>query len=322
MITPARPAPAATRGLRWLALATTVTFGCATVRVPASAIADPVPVHDGYPEPQVAIWVEDTNGVSPEESRRASEAARAAIVEAISGRTEYEGDAVLVVRAQGVTRTPARRKDQNLAIAGIVVGSVVVVAAVVAMVVAGKGKGGGGAAKAKAAPKPAAGAKVAAAAGSGVRVAPAPGRGMVPKPLSRHASRRPRVVVPSVGVWIDATGTPAPAPLPAPDRAEAPAREPASWDDDASDEDGSAEAPPVAEVSLAAPPELPLAQRGFFARDELLLELVLVDRHDGTPLWRKEVHAKVNPCDARAVRRVVDGALGSEGWMPADVLPE
>jgi hypothetical protein len=321
MTTPARPAPAATRGLRFLALATAVSFGCATVRVPASGIADPVPVHDGYPEPQVAIWVEDTNGVSPEESRRASEAAREAIVEAIAGRTEYEGDAVLVVRAQGVTRTPARRKDQKLAIAGIVVGSVVVVAAVVAMVVAGKGKGGGGAAKAKAAPKPA-GTKVAAAAGSGARVAPAPGRGTVPRPLSRHASRRARVIVPSVGVWIDATGTPAPAPLPAPDRAEAPARAPASWDDDGSDADGSGEAAPVAEVSLAAPPELPLGERGFFAGDELLLELVLVDRHDGTPLWRKEVHAKVNPCDARAVRRVVDGALGSEGWMPADVLPE
>lgn len=326
---PRDPAP---RNLRWVALATTLAFGCATVRVPAGGIADSVPVHDGVPEPQVALWIEDTERVSPEESRRASEAARAAISEAVAGRTDYEGDTVLVVRAQGVTRTPARRKDQKLAIAGLVVGSVAVVAVVVAAVVATRGKGGGGAAKAKPAPRPAAeGAKVAAASvrpaprpASGARPAPAPGSAPRPRVSSGRSTRGPAVHV-GVGVWIDGSGRATRAPLPASvpgdgasgsDGAPAPDAEP-SWDE--AGEEGAA---PIDEVSLAAPPELPLAERGFFAGDELLVELVLVDRHDGTPLWRKVVHRKVNPCDAREVRRVLDEALGTEGWMPAaDVFP-
>jgi hypothetical protein len=312
--------------LRWVALATTLTFGCATVRVPAGGIADPVPVRDGVPEPQVALWIEDTKRVSPEESRRASETARAAIAQAIEGRTDYEGDAVLVVRAQGVTRTPARRKDQKLAIAGLVVGSVAVVAVVVAAVVASKGKGAG-APKPKAAPKPAArGAAVAAASGArpaprpasrGVRPAPPPGSA-APAPARRATRGGGVVVVPHVGVWIDASGRPTHAPLPASSPGDASAVPESVWGGGAA-EDG----PGVAGVSLAPPPELPLAERGFFAGDELLVELVLVDRHDGTPLWRKVVRRDVNPCDAREVRRVMDEALGSDGWMPAaDVFPE
>ena len=60
--------------------------------------------------------------------------------------------------------------------------------------------------------------------------------------------------------------------------------------------------------------------RGFFAGDELLLELVLVDRRDGTPLWTKVVRREVDPCDARAVRKVVDAALAEGEWLPATSL--
>jgi len=333
MTTHLRPGHAMPRKLRWIALATTLTLGCATVRMPAGQIADPVPIRNGVPEPQVALWIEDSSGVSPEESRRASEAARTAIAEAIAGRTDYEGDAVLVVRAQGVTRTPARRKDQKLAIAGLVVGSVVVVAAVVVAVVATGGKGGGGgAAKAKVAPKPGgAGARVAAVGSvrpaprpvmGPIRTAPAPGSAPPRRVSLNRSSRGTTVIVPRVGVWIDSAGAPAPAPRSPPgsmDGVELQAPPPSdayASSDGWTPEDGAS----IEAVSLAPPPPLPLETRGFFAGDELLVELVLVDRHDGTPLWRKVVRRKVNPCDRREVRRLLDVALGPAGWTPAAEL--
>jgi hypothetical protein len=126
----------------------------------------------------------------------------------------------------------------------------------------------------------------------------------------------------SIGFWIDGYGAPAPAPLapdwtPAPEPA--PAEPPSTWE--IAPEPGPA-APPVEAVSLAAPKPLMPEARGFFAGDELVLELVLVDRRDGTPLWTKVVQTDVDPTDVGAVRRVVREALATGSWMPAtDLAP-
>lgn len=301
---------------RAAALLTFVCFGCATVRVPSGAISEPIPVRDGVAEPQVALWIEDTKGADPAATLRASAAARAALAQALEGRTDFEGDAMLVVRAQGVTRTPARRKDQKLAVAGLVVGSVAVVAAVVAIAVATKGKGVRGKAPASAAAAPAP--KVA----SGARPAPRPGgaRPSAPPRARPSDGRRHGVGVwPAIGVHVDAA-----VPLSTPGSTWTPPPPPAAagTDPDAGGAapDGGDRGASVEAISLARPQPLPVDARGFFAGDEIMLELVLVDRHDGTPLWTKVVRREVDPCDARAVRRVVDDALAGGEWLPAASL--
>jgi hypothetical protein len=340
------------RGLRALAVLTALTFGCATVRVPASGIADRIPVRDGVAEPQLALYVEGSKTVDPAEARRASEAARTALEAAVKEHAQVDGDTLLVVRAQGVTRTPGRRTDQKLAMAGMVVGAVVVVVAAVVAVVASRGKGGGaktaakpataraGAAPPAAAPRPAAVRPAAAPRPAAVRPAAAPAPAVVrpspaPRPLPAPAPLRPPIardggpayVGPNVsigiGFWIDAYGGPAPAPYaadwsPAPEPLpEEPP--PSGWDVAPAP---PAPAAPLEAVWLAAPKPLVPEARGFFAGDELVLELVLVDRRDGTPLWSKVVQTDVDPTDAAAVRRVVSAALGSGDWMPAtDLIP-
>jgi hypothetical protein len=57
-------------------------------------------------------------------------------------RTPAGGDAILVVRAQAVSRTAGRRADQKAAVAGIAVGAVVVAAVIVIALASGKGHGG------------------------------------------------------------------------------------------------------------------------------------------------------------------------------------
>ena len=347
------------RDHRAIAVLTALAFGCATVRVPAGQIANPIPVHNGVAEPQIALVVEDSKGVDPAESARASAAARAALATAVAEQGAVDGDALLVVRAQGVTRTPSRRADQHLAVAGIVVGAVVVVAAVVVAVVATRGKGAQGAkataprpapaaaSAPKAAPAPVRAAPApapvrAAPAPAPVRVAPAPPpAGDIARPARFRPAPAPGVVpVPAaggsphggadiaVGVWIDAYGTPAPPPSPTlvgHDVVEPPAaRVAAAWDappapGEAAPVDAAA---PLAFISLAPPAPLEVEPRGFFAGDELLLELVLVDRRDGTPLWKKVVHCDVDPTDARAVKDALRKAMAEGTWMPAtDLAP-
>lgn len=78
------------------------------------------------------------------------------------------------------------------------------------------------------------------------------------------------------------------------------------------------EASPVDTLVLAPPPELRVADRGFFAKDETVLELTWVDRQSGGPLRVKTVRAGVDPRDARKVRKLLDDALADErGWAPA-----
>ncbi len=300
--TPPIDRPGAPAGLRRVALLSLFAFGCATVRVPASTIAETVPVRGGVPEPQLELWIESGGQVSPAESAAASAQAKAALESALAGLgAPLQGDSLLVVRAQGVARTASRRADQRAAIAGIVVGAVVVVAAVVVVLVASKGKGGGSGgkvARAAPAPRPAA-----------VRPAPVP---RVPVPVFVHVPRHS----PRIGVDVYA-GVEVPAPAPVTTAYYAPAQPPERLPAQAP----AAVWPPgeeLAAVSLPPPSPLDVDRRGFFDKDTLRLELVVVDRRAGTPQWTKVVEARVDPRDAQAVEQVLrDAVADGGGWVPA-----
>jgi hypothetical protein len=291
-----RPGPPA--GLRRVALLTVFTFGCATVRVPASTIDGTVPVRSGVADPQLELWLESGKNVSPKETEQATAEARAALQSAVARVAIPDGDTLLVVRAQGVARTASRRTDQHAAMAGLVVGAVVVIAAVVVALVASKGKGGGSGAARGASGK---------AAGAAPRVRPPPPVGA---PLPRAAPRSG----PNVSVQVFA-GVQVPPPGGAPPGyvAIAPSE---SWD-------GAAPPPPPAfqqDVSaVTLPPPLPLDvdRRGFFDGDSLRVELVVVDRHTGEPLWTKVVDGEVDPRDGQAVERLLyDAVADRSGWAP------
>ena len=312
-VTPRIDRPRAPAGLRRVAVLTLFGFGCATVRVPASTITGTVPVRGGVAEPQLELWVESGKNVSPAESAEATAQARAALQAATSHLSAPQGDSLLVVRAQGVTRTPSRRADQHAAIAGLVVGAVVVVAAVVVVLASGKGGGGGGSKVARA-PRPA-----------GVRPAPAPVRAAplpgaprpVPTPLVVLAPSRPHV---DVGLYAG-FDVPPPAPDPA-----VPMHYVVSGPQAPAPPQTLAHPPPgeeVAAISLPPPSPLDVDKRGFFAGDTLRLELVVVDRKLGTPRWTKIVDAKVDPRDAQAVEKVLrDATADGSGWVPAGAVSE
>jgi hypothetical protein len=297
-MTPGHSRSAPHAGLRRVAVLTALTFGCATVRAPASSIGGTVPVHGGVADPQLELWLESGKRVSPQESQRAAADAAAALQAAVARVAIPEGDTLLVVRAQGVARTASRRTDQHAAMAGLVVGAVVVIAAVVVALVASKGKGGGGRGVARGA----SGKPVAVP-----RVRPPPPVGA---PLPRVAPRSG----PNVSVQVFA-GIEVPPPSDAPPGyvAFAPSQ---AWD-------GASPPPPpapgedVAAVSLPPPPPLDVESRGFFDGDSLRLELVVVDRHTGAPLWTKVVDGEVDPRDAQAVERLLyDAVADRSGWAP------
>ncbi|HEY6003301.1 MAG TPA: hypothetical protein VIV57_10545 [Anaeromyxobacter sp.] len=294
-MTPRIRRSAAPAGLRHVAVLTLFAFGCATVRAPASAIPATVPVKGGMAEPQLELWLESGRAVSPAESAEASAQAKAALEAALSRAPAPQGDAFLVVRAQGVARTASRRTDQRAAVAGLVVGAVVVVVAVVAILVASRGKGGGSAPR-MASPRP----------------APAPG-GM---PVRAPPVFVPRPVHPVIAVDVSA-GVEVPLPVGEMPAQAAYAEPPPIWY-------GAQPAPPwtlppeLASISLPPPPPLDLDRRGFFEGDTLRLELFVVDRGSGAPIWTKVVDGEVDPRDAQAVEKLLSGALAdSSGWTPA-----
>lgn len=359
---PESPAcPPARRRRRVLAALVALTFGCTTVRAPASALGADVPVREGRAEPQVELWVESGEAIAPEEAATAAREARAALEEALAGREADDADTLLVVRAQGVTRTPSRRSDQRAAVAGMVVGAVVIVAAVVIAVVTQRGSGGKGAAPSRARPGPAAqaGGPVARAPRPGARVpsftgarpqpVAAPARA-VPRPLPPIAPGprplpRPAPVAPApypahayhgpnlwlgFGFFVDLTPGPEPVrvqpplvatpPPPRPAEAEwvdeAPERAAAGAGEDAPDAP-AASSPELTAVVLPPPEPLAVDERGFFAKDQLRLELWVVDRATGEPLWMKVTDGRVDPRDAAAVKKLLDRALAErDGWLP------
>lgn len=131
------------RGLAAIAVLTAFGFGCTTLRVPVSTVVDPVPLRDGVADPQLELWLESAEPVSPEEGARATAAAHAAFSRALEGRQVGDGSQVLVVRAQGVARTASHRRDQTAAVVGLVVGSVVVLVGLAVWLSKGGGGGGG-----------------------------------------------------------------------------------------------------------------------------------------------------------------------------------
>jgi hypothetical protein len=337
-----RPDPTASRSpaLRRLALACTALLACTTVRTPVSTIGDQVPLRGGRPEPQVELWVESDHRLSAAEVERARTEAREALTRALEGRDEPEGDALLVLRARGVSRTAGHRRDQAAATAGLVIGAVVVVAAVVVALVSGKGGSGhssglrglhaGGARGAGHAAGHARGAlATAAVARSPFRASPpATARPSLPAPGPQFPARpapgpHPWRAGPSaamdVDVWWCIPADPAEEPgaqawappMALPDAPPAEAADPgaATWEE---------RSPGPEAIPLAPPPRLPVAQRSFFAGDQLALEAVLVDRETGETLWVKRLDTRADPRDPRAVRSAVDQLLSPGGWQPPD----
>jgi hypothetical protein len=356
-------------GLRRLALLASTLLACTTVRTSVSTIGESVRIRDGHAEPQLELWVESSRQLSRAEAEQARGAARAALAQALAGRAEPEGDSLLVVRAQGVSRTAGRRGDQTAATAGIAIGAVAVVAATVVAVVALGGGGGGGhhssggfrggghgvpgrgggsvAAAAGGAARghggSVAGAVTAAARprgfpvvhapgpagfrGHGFPVVPAPGAplwvGQPWHPWHHHHPGPILLLDVDVGYWWTFPVAPgpwgpydevAPAPLP-------PYLPPPAGDEpeELADDQAPAlplQAPDLEDLQLSPPPPLPLAGRGYFDGDVMVLDAVVVDRTSGETLWVKRVSRAADLRDPAAVRSAMDALLSGEGWMP------
>jgi hypothetical protein len=305
-----------------VALPLAFVFGCATVRAPASTIDPTTPVRDGVAEPQVELYLESSEEVDPAALAQAGDDARRALREALADRHAPDGDAVLVVRAQAVSRTAARRADQRAAVAGLVVGAVVIAAVVVLVVVSGKGGGGGvpkgSAHVARHAPGAAPAPRAVAAAvhaprppprvpgGARPRAAPIAGAGPARPPFSIDAEVF--VQLPPIEDGPLPLGPAEPLAALGPEEAEPP------LDGEPLELDGPEEEPTV---TVAPPPPLDLADRGYFAGDLLRLELLLVDPRDGQVLASKTVSREVDVRDAHAVRTLVSRALDEpRGWAP------
>lgn len=290
-----------------IALALFVSFGCATVRAPASTIGDEVHVGANGAQPQVELWLESGEPITEAEKAKAVAQVREALDRATATLVTEDEETLLVVRAQGVARTGSQKANQTAAKVGIVLGAVAIVAVVVAAVVAG-GKGGGhgsvpklggGAFKASApriAPHAAGAFKAApprfgfAAAGARVRVHPVP-------VLVGAELRVPVVVDGSAGPPLEQGD----APLlgePGPEERTA--------------------FPPAEPMKLQLPPPPPLDPSGreFFDKDYTRLDLIVVDRATGLATWEKWVEGNVDPRDPKAVRALLAGAIqDGAGWV-------
>ncbi len=327
MTSPHHPPHRPAHRLGTVAILTALAFGCTTIRSPVAVMSSGVPIREGSAEPQLALWLESANPVEPEEATAATARARAALEAALAGREVGDGSTILVVREQGVARTASNRSDQTAATVGLVVGAVVVVVALVWWLTkGGSGKGGDGAAR----PPPPArgfglvgGPPLARSPALPVALAarpPPPRPGLVRPPRPPPPGRPPPVVLdqgPSVEVGVGLQLDPIP--FEWPDEGGGFLGEPP--EPGATERAGAAgveaQAPAVAALLPPMPPP-DLESRGFFDGDLLVLELTLVDRITGEPRWTKWVEEEADPCDAEAVRQVLDRAfLEARGWLPA-----
>ncbi len=286
-----------------ISLAVLLTFGCATVRVPASQMEGDVAVGEDRAEPQVELWLESGTPVSEAEKARATAQVRAALLRASETLLSEDGESLLVVRAQGIARTASRRSNQRAAKVGIAVGAVAVAVVIVAALVASGGKGSGG--KGSGAPK-LGGGRIAP------RHVPAVGRA-VPRfrlhPVGvsvGHPHRATGPVAVDLDVVVPVQGAPSEPMVSVaaqPPEEAAPAGEPA--------------APPIT-LHLPPPRPLDVEKRKFFDKDLTRLELIAVDRASGEPTWVKTVEGQVDPRDAEAVRRLLAAAVEDRtGWTAA-----
>jgi hypothetical protein len=323
---PCSPSTCAANRLGTVALLTALAFGCTTIRAPVAMMSSSIPIHEGRADPQLALWLESANPIKPEEAAQATARARAALDEALAGRQVGDGSTVLVVRAQGVTRTASHKSDQVAATVAIVLTAVIVVIGVVLWLSkGGSGKGGDapasdaprvpGFGKAGARPPPRSPALPVAAAARPPPVGSPrpPPPGMRPPVGPDHG---PSVAV-GVGVELG------PFPVEGPDAGSLQVISSRELSGPGQDPEGAPPDQPQPAASPAVEALLPLAtppdfeDRGFFASDLTVLELTLVDRLTGEPRWTKWVEASVDPCDAEALRQVLDKALAeAEGWAP------
>jgi hypothetical protein len=278
-----------------ISLVTLLTFGCATVRAPASRIDGEVAVGPNGAEPEVELWLESGAPVTEGEKARAVAQVRRALDEATAALVSDDGDDLLVIRAQGISRTGSRRADQQAAKVGIAVGAVAVVALAVIALVAGKGQGGGHGGGAKAVP-----ARVRAPVG-----------GALPRGARPHF--RPRASGHLHGdVALQVV-------LPLPSERPGPAESTLVGVRDLPP--GEEEARPVEPlretIVLNLPPPRPLdtAGRKFFDKDFTRLELLVVDRATGRATWVKTVEGVIDPRDPAAVKGLLAAGLQEDaGW--------
>ncbi len=320
MTTAVNDRPARPTRFRAVALAAIASLSCTTVRVPATGLPSTVKIHGDAAEPQVELWVESGGNVSPAEAGRAAAEARAALGQALASRNLGAGEQLLVVRAQGVSRTDSRRTDQKAAVAGLVVAAVAIVAVAVVVLVASQGKGGGGGkvpaihAPPPVVPRPPP-AGVVAVRPPPLVPAAIPRPGTVPAPV---AVRLPR---PSGGSGQGGVSVLVGADIQVPITGPAPNGPPAAvWSETVVTGPAPAAdaAEPETEVTLPPPPPLDVERRGFFAGDSTRLELTLVDRATARPLWVKIVEGSCDPRDAGKVRELLDRGLDDPaGWQPA-----
>jgi hypothetical protein len=320
--------------LRRIALFTLLAFGCATVRVPATAPPEPVDGAGVIAPPIVELFVESSDPVPPELAASLDAQARSALLAALSTReipADAAGatDAVLFVRERAVAVTEARHSQQTWAKVGIVAGFVVVVAAVVILAVSGS-KGSSSAAKAAKTPTPKAApvaVKPRVVPVSSPKVAPSVAR-VVPLPgyaPARYYRPSPVFIGFSFDFWIP----PRPlvlAPEPVEDPWYAPDVPPPLAPPDSPRDDVAylAEPPPpepdaLAGVALQLPPlaesvNFAVQDRGFFAGPHVALQLDLLDRSSGRLLWSKAVIADEDPADVTAMAKLVESAFAGQGW--------
>lgn len=342
--------------MRLAAVGCTLLLSCTTVRTQVSTIPTDVVLEDGRAEPQIDLWIESNRPLSGEQEREYRAQARAALEAALAGRGQPEGDAVLVVRSQGISRTAGRRGDQTAAKVGLIVGAVAVVTLVILAVIA-DGNGGHHASRAPSASQAAPHAPAAPRPGvAPPRFAPpgpvvAPRRPFAPPFVSAprvpavRPAPLPRPLAPAfagpglgpygrgdaevgiaveLGWWWPIAVEPEPPPYlyppPPPAERAAPAPAPGA----AAPGEGTPGGPPPEgappeqrQRRVRIPPEpFTLDDRGFFDGDRLELEAILLDRKTGEALWTKRVTRKADPRDARAVRAAVDELLKEAGWQP------
>src|SRR4051812_8402944 len=145
------------------ALLVLLSFGCATVRVPAGTVDGAPPEIGAVADPKVELWLEGSEP-SASETLEAQKAARDALAIALARRHPDPAalgaeDPVIVVRERAVTRTDGRRREQVAAKVGLAVGFVAVaVAAVAPPRPPQHGRAGGGGGGGAEAPPPTAGA--------------------------------------------------------------------------------------------------------------------------------------------------------------------
>src|SRR4051812_40612375 len=140
------------------ALLVLLSFGCATVRVPAGTVDGAPPEIGAVADPKVELWLEGSEP-SAYETLEAQKAARDALAIALARRHPDPAalgaeDPVIVVRERAVTRTDGRRREQVAAKVGLAVGFVAVAVAAVALAVTSKHGGSAGAQGRPRSPRP------------------------------------------------------------------------------------------------------------------------------------------------------------------------